>query len=68
MLSGVIIQQAERLYKLPSTAALTMIVGSARFSRNMALELGCSTRIKAPQGMNLGELKDVKQLAPAVAL
>ena len=34
----------------------------------MALELGCSTRIKAPQGMNLGELKNVKQLAPAVAL
>ena len=25
-------------------------------------------KIKAPQGMNLGELKDVKQLAPAVAL
>ena len=34
----------------------------------MALELGCSTRIKAPQEMNLGELRNVKQLAPAVAL
>jgi len=58
----------QQLHKLPSTAALTMIVGPARFSRSMALELGCSTRIKAPQGMNLGEPKNMKQLAPAAAL
>ena len=36
----------QQLHKLPSTAALTMIVGPARFSRSMALELGCSTRKK----------------------
>jgi len=34
-----------------------------------ALELGCSTgKIKAPQKVNLGEPKNMKQLAPAAAL
>ena len=45
----------QQLHKLPSTAALTTTVDPASFSGNTALELGCSTRIKAPQGMNLGE-------------
>ena len=40
----------QQLHKLPSTAALTMIVGPARFSRSMALELGCSFPRDEPRG------------------
>jgi len=47
-----------------------VIVGPARFSGNTALELGTAQheKRKVPQGIDLGELKDVKQLAPAAAL
>ena len=58
----------QQLHKLPSTAALTT---DSRFSKILQ-EYGSRTGLlntnKSSQGMNLGELKDVKQLAPAAAL